>query len=118
MGVDLLAKYQGENSKGSLDPKNAGPCLRLADKPPRYVVFLEGDGKCTAVAYSLLQSLVYDAGVGLILRFGSIEVTIKGRNLKPAYQPFMDHLVQECLRGDGRYVEVSGLPFVEEFEFT
>ena len=117
MGVDLLAKYVGESAKSSLDPANSGPCFRLVNKPPRYLVFHNGDGKETAVAYSLLQSLVHDPSIGLVLRFGSVTVTIEGRNLKPAFQPLMEHLVQECCKGDERQGEAARLRFVTAIKF-
>lgn len=116
MGVDYLAKFSGGEVKESLDPANTGPCFRLANKPPRYIVFHDKDGNPTAVAYSLLQSLAFNPPV-IILRFSCGTVTLTGENLKPAFQSLIDHLVQDCSWGDERYREEAGLPFVSEIKF-
>ncbi|MBK8912990.1 MAG: hypothetical protein IPM64_00055 [Phycisphaerales bacterium] len=112
MSVDFLAKYSSDISKGSLDPVNAGPCFRLGSKPAKYVFFRESGGKHAAFGYFLLQSLAYDPVAGLVLRFGSATVTIKGLNLKLASQSLMDHLVQECCVEDERHGVPAGVPFV------
>lgn len=118
MGVDLLAKYQGENSRSSLDPANSGTCFRLGDKPAKYVYFREAEGKFAAFAYLLLQSLQYDPAPeqGLVLHFARTTVTIKGLNLQHVSQSFLDHLVEECLVGDERQGKPAGVPFVTRIE--
>lgn len=118
MGVDLLAKYSGEFSKNSLDPANSGPCFRLGSKRAKYVVFRELSGKHAVFGYLLLESVVYDPDpdVGLVLRFGTATVTIKGRNLEPCSRPLMDHLVQDCCVGDERQGAPAGLPFITTME--
>lgn len=114
MGVDFLAKYNSETSKDSLDPANSGPCFRLGNRPAKYVYFRHGDGKHAAFGYFLLQSVVFDPDpdVGLVLRFGSATVTVKGLNLKRLSEPLMDHFVQECSVGDERQGGPAGMPFV------
>ncbi|MCG3126032.1 MAG: hypothetical protein CHACPFDD_00860 [Phycisphaerae bacterium] len=113
MGVDLLAKYYGEDSKESLDPADAGPCFRIGSKPAKYV-FFRLDSKLAAFGYFALLSLQYDPGVGLVLYFGKTTVTIQGRNLKPLCQLFMEHLVRDCLVGDEHQGVPPKAPFVEQ----
>lgn len=112
MGTDFLAKYAGQVTKDSLDPADAGPCLRLGTKASKYVFFRDSSGTHAAFGYFLLQSVTYDPEAGLVLRFGSAIVTLQGRSLGRASRPFMEHLVQECEVGDERQGEMLGFPFV------
>lgn len=77
---------------------------------------VQRDGTRTALSYSYLVSIRFEAGGALTLEFVGHTVTISGRNLEPVYIALKGHTAQRIAESASEFDDGKAEVFVETID--